>query len=188
MPVTAWKTLASRYLIRDSWLELRADRCETASGFVIDPYYVQEPPDWVQVVAFDHEERILITRQYRHGAGMICAELPCGTVEPGETAIQAMRRELLEETGCETETLHALPVLSPNPARYTNRVHPFIATGTRHTQTQRMDPSEDIEFEFLPIPEVLSRIDQGAFLQALHIGSLFLALRARDYLIVNDGK
>jgi len=34
-------------------MTLRADRCETATGIVIDPYYVQEPEDWAQVVAFD---------------------------------------------------------------------------------------------------------------------------------------
>jgi hypothetical protein len=32
MPVSPWKTLSSRYLIRDPWITLRADNCEMASG------------------------------------------------------------------------------------------------------------------------------------------------------------
>lgn len=100
MTMAPWKIIESRYLIRDPWMVLRADRCVTASGVAVDPYYVQEPPDWAQIVAFGREDQILVARQYRHGAALICAEFPCGAVEPGETPEQAARRELLEETGC----------------------------------------------------------------------------------------
>jgi 8-oxo-dGTP pyrophosphatase MutT (NUDIX family) len=164
-------------------MTLRADRCESANGTVLDPYYVQELADWVQVVAFDSQDRILLTRQYRHGAGLISLELPCGVVEQGETAVQAAIRELLEETGCRAETLEPLPVLSPNPARYSNRIHAFIATGAQQVQEQRLDETEEIEFEFLPIERVLSLIDVGLFSQALHVASILLALRSRGMLV-----
>lgn len=183
MPLKPWRTIESRYLIRDPWMNLRADRCELPNGKVIDPYYVQELRDWVQIIAFDDQDRILITRQYRHGAAMICAELPCGTVEPGETAEQAARRELLEETGCVVDTLQPLCSLSPNPARYSNRTHTFIGTNTRRVQQQMLDDTEEIEFEFLTIPEVHALIDSGHFPQALHIASLYLALRSRGLIV-----
>jgi len=182
MAIKPWKTTGSRYLVRDRWMTLRADRCETASGIVVEPYYVQEAEDWVQVVAFDAQDRILLTRQYRHGAGLICTELPCGVVEPDETAGQAAARELLEETGCTAENWQPLPVLSPNPARFTNRIHAFIAIGTRQVQLQRLDETEDIEFEFRTIPEVFALIDAGTFAQALQVASLFLALRRRGLI------
>ena len=153
-----------------------------ASGARVDPYYVQEPPDWVHIVAFDQLHSLLVIRQYRHGAGLISTELPCGTVEPGETPSQAAARELLEETGCAADTLSPLPVLSPNPARYSNRIHAFVATDTRRIQEQNLDQTEEIEFEFLPVPMVLSLIDTGRFPQALHTASLFLALRKLDIL------
>jgi len=185
MTITPWKTVNSHYLIRDSWVVLRADRCETAGGVVLDPYYVQEPPDWVQIVAFDFEDRILITRQYRHGAGKTSTEIPCGAVEPGETPTEAIQRELLEETGCKSEILQPLPILSPNPARYSNRIHPFVATGVRQVQEQRVDETEEIEFEFLSVNEVLALIDAGLFSQALHVASIFLALRSRGMLVAS---
>jgi len=177
MPATVWKLVSSRYVIRDRWMTLRADHCEMADGTRIDPYYVQVPPDWVHIVAFDLRDRILLIRQYRHGARVISNELPCGTVEPNETAAQAAARELLEETGCTAQTLAPLPILSPNPACYANRIHAFVATGTRRIQAQTLDETEEIEFEFVSIPAVLALIDTGAFPQALHITSLFLALR-----------
>jgi 8-oxo-dGTP pyrophosphatase MutT (NUDIX family) len=180
MPITAWKVLGSRYVLRDTWMTLRADRCEMESGVTLDPYYVQELPDWVHIVAFDDHDRVLIIRQYRHGAGVISNELPSGTVETGELPAAAARRELLEETGCTAETLLPLPVLSPNPARYSNKVHAFLATGTRYAQEQTLDATEEIESQFLAVPEVLAMIDAGIFPQALHIASLYLALRQRN--------
>lgn len=185
MAITPWKTLDSRYVIRDRWMTLRADRCETAAGVLVDPYYIQVPEDWVQIVAFDLQDRVLLTRQYRHGAGLISLELPCGVVEPGETAAQAAARELLEETGCKSESLQPLPVLSPNPARYSNRIHAFVATGTRQVQEQRLDETEEIEVEFLAVPDLLSLIDAGSFSQALHVASIFLALRSRGISIAS---
>lgn len=187
MPIIPWKVIDSRYILRDRWLTLRADRCETASGIAVDPYYVEEPPDWVHIVAFDRSDRILITCQYRHGGRIISRELPCGTVEPGETALAAARRELLEETGCAAQTFVPLPVLSPNPAKYSNKLHPFIATGTEPVQAQHLDATEDIDLEFLPIPEVLTLIDTGDFAQALHIAGLLLALRTQGHLHLHSG-
>jgi ADP-ribose pyrophosphatase len=178
MTITPWKTIRSRYVVRDRWMTLRADRCESARGAVLDPYYVQEPPDWVQVVAFDPNDRVLITRQYRHGAQRICLELPCGTVEGGESPEEAARRELLEETGCVSDSLRPLTLLSPNPACYSNSIHAYVATGTQSVQAQALDESEEIEFEFLRVPEVLALIDSGEFCQALHVASFLLALRS----------
>ena len=186
MAIIPWRVVDSRYLIRDPWLVLRADRCETANGVTVDPYYVQESPDWVQIVAFDDQDRILLIQQYRHGAAVISTELPCGRIEPGEAPVEAARRELLEETGCAARTLLPLPALSPNPACFANRIHAFVALNTQPIQEQNLDTTEEIEFGFLTIPDVLALVDSGAFLQALHVTSLLLALRMRGWLVASN--
>ena len=166
-------------------MTLRADHCETARGVTVDPYYVQEPNDWVQIVAFDREDRILLISQYRHGAQVISTELPGGNIEPGETPAEAAQRELGEETGCAAETLLPLPTLSPNPACLSNKLHAFVALNTRQVQRQSLDKTEEIEFGFFTVADVLALIDEGAFLQSLHISSLFLALRMRRILVIS---
>jgi hypothetical protein len=70
----------------------------------------------------------------------------------------------------------------PNPARYNNRVFTFIALNARQVQPQQLDPTEDIEFEFLPLAAVLALIDSGSFSQALHVSGLLLALRKRGLI------
>ena len=62
--MTAWRQIASKWIIRDQWMRLRADTCELANGQLIDPYYVIEEHDWVHVFAQDVDGKLLIVRQY----------------------------------------------------------------------------------------------------------------------------
>jgi len=177
LPLHPWKIVSSKYLVQDRWLSLRADRCETAEGLVIEPYYVQESPDWAHIAAFDEELRLLLVRQYRHGPRSISVELPSGMVDPGEEPRKAVVRELLEETGAEVRELLPLSSMSPNPARMANTVHSFAGTGARIVAAQKLDQAEEIEFFFRPLPTVMEMIDSGEFCHSLHIATLFLALR-----------
>ena len=175
---TFWTVTASRYLIQDKWLTVRADQCRTARGAAVDPYYVLEYPDWVQIVAFDAEQRILVTQQYRHAAGSICLELPCGIVEAAdETPLAAARRELREETGCDSDHFELVGRFSPNPATHTNTLHCFVARDACCSQPISQDETEDVWSGFMSIEDVMSAIETGRFAQALHISSLFVALK-----------
>src|ERR1039458_1982220 len=56
----------------------------------------------VVVLAVDESRstpRVLLERQYRHAANGYLWELPAGRIDPGENALHAAKRELLEETG-----------------------------------------------------------------------------------------
>lgn len=180
--IRPWTILSSRSILDDKWLTVRADRCQTAEGLIVDPYYVIESVDWVHVVAFDEKDRVLIIRQYRHGSGTIEHEIPCGCVDRGEAPLDAMRRELLEETGCTAEAFEPLPTFCPNPPRYSNTVYPFMATGVRLVTQQKLDVTEQIEFEFVELPVLLQWIDEGKFHQPLHVSAIFIALRRRGML------
>ncbi len=175
--ISHWKTIKTEYLVRDRWLSLRADTCLTGDGVRVDPYYVLEYPDWTHVVALDHDNRVLITRQYRHAVGMICTEIPGGEIEEGELPIEGARRELLEETGCTAELLEPVSEFYPNPARQNNRVHSFLARNVVQTEDANPDEAEDIQCEFIPIPELIELVDTGEIHQSLHVASIFMALK-----------
>ena len=158
-------------------MTLRVDTCQTPSGVIIEPYYVQEVGDWVNIAAFDREQRLLVVEQYRHAYGNMTIELPAGCVESGEAPVQSMKRELLEETGCEVQSIFELPTQVPNPARNQNKLHQFVALGTEVTSSQNLEPSEGITFSFKSISEVLTLIDSGVFHSPMQITNIFMGIR-----------
>ncbi|HXY58393.1 MAG TPA: NUDIX hydrolase [Methylocystis sp.] len=172
-----WRAESSRVLIESPWIRLRAERCVTRRGAVLDPYYLIDYAEWVHVAAFDDEDRLLLVRQYRHGAKAVSLELPGGCMDPHETdAIAAGARELLEETGYAVATVSHVARLSPNPALQTNGLHLLLAFGAKPTQGQRLDATEDIVVEPTPWREAARLALAGDMIHAPHVGLLLIAL------------
>ena len=180
-PVRPWRrTGASRSLVRDRWLHLRAEAWENGAGAVLDPWYVLDWPDWVHVLALTADDRAVLVRQWRPGLGAASLELPGGVMERGEAAdpVAAGRREMLEETGYGADEFRALPPLSPDPAHASNRVLFLLALGAERVAEQRLDPTEEIAVELHLIPELLEGLSRGAVANAGHAGGILLGLRA----------
>ncbi len=172
-----WKLLSSTYLFRDSWLTMRADRCEKPDGVIIDPYYVYEFPDWVTAVALTKENKIIMVRQYRHALGQTILEIPGGCVDDTDKNYEeAIARELLEETGYRFEKFEFLANTSANPSTNNNIMHVFLATGGEKVQEQKLDAGEDIEVLLMSIEEVKDLLRQNKLVQSMHVTALLYAL------------
>ncbi len=173
-----WTVSASKYLIQDRWLCMRADTCLTPTGVQVDPFYVMETPNWVHIVAIDDQNRLLVTEQYRHGSKLMHREIPGGVIDSEDfSPLDAAKRELVEETGCTAERFEQLPTVWANPARQNNRIYTYIAHGTRVVSEQKMDEAEEIKFEFVDFDQILEEIDRGEFSHALLISSVLTAER-----------
>jgi 8-oxo-dGDP phosphatase len=174
-----WKAKASRHLIRDQWLRVRADDCITPDGAEIAPFYVLEYPDWVQIVALDADDHIILVDQYRHGLGVMSLELPAGAVEQSDPSpLIAAARELEEETGFFTLEWQHIARLSPNPANHNNFCHVVLARDVYPRSAPVDDPAERVRVVRLPISEAVQLAMSGRMIQALHVASLALGLSA----------
>ncbi len=174
-----WRTLSSRPVIKDRWIDVRADRCLTPSGAEISPYYVLTYPDWVHVVALTPKRDLLLVKQYRHAVEESFLELPGGGVETRHNSVeQSARRELAEETGFTSERWLKVSALYPNPATHTNRVFTFLALNAVADHEQQLDQGEEgLELCVMPFEDVLRGLDAGILGQAMHVSSLLLAAR-----------
>ncbi len=186
MTLIPWTVQSSRLLLSDRWLRLRADDCTTARGVAVAPYYVLEYPDWAHAVVFNSAGEVLITRQYRHGSGCICTELPGGIMDNSDaTPLAGAQREVREETGYSAPRWHALSAARPNPATHTNTVHAFVAYDAARVSPPAPDAAEEIEIGWVSVPTLLALIEDGTFCQAQQIGSVFLALRHAGLLSIS---
>lgn len=171
-----WKLVSSQYLLRDDWMALRADKCRMPDGTIVEPYYVLEYNDWVNVVALTPEMDVVLVRQFRQAIGRTILELPCGVMEESDSSpLEAMRRELLEETGYTSKDFVEMAILSPNAAANSNMTHFFLARGVKNVAEPRLDSTEQIEVVLMPFREVIDMARRGEFLQATHVATLFLA-------------
>jgi ADP-ribose pyrophosphatase len=83
----------------------------------------------VAIVAVDREDRIVLVRQSRAGAGRDLLELPAGIVDGGEEPLAAAKRELREETGLRGGEWSPLASFFTTPGFSDELMHLYLATG-----------------------------------------------------------
>jgi ADP-ribose pyrophosphatase len=136
-------TISSKKLIDTPIFRVTMDRAIDPDGFEIKRAIVQHGGSAV-IMPVDDRGRILLVRQYRLPAHQYLWELPAGRIDEGETALQAARRELAEETGYRTRRISKLAFFYPSPGFLAEAMTIFLATGlTAGDQT----PMEDERIE-----------------------------------------
>lgn len=176
MEILKWQKLSSRYLVKEQWATLRVDICDLQNGIVKDDYFVLEYPNWVNAVALTADNEIIMVRQYRHAGDIISLEIPGGVIDGDEKPEDAVRRELLEETGYSFQTIALIATLYPNPATANNVTYTYLLTGGIKTQEQHLDEHEILNVEKYSIAEVKQLLLENKIDQSLHASALFYGL------------
>lgn len=171
MPITPWKILSSRHIHP----RFRIDTVELASGRTFEPV-VLEFRSWANVLALTKNNEVVLVKQYRHGVQEDLLEFPGGIVDDGESPLEGIRRELMEETGYSAENLVEVGRIYPNPALQHNTLFCYVATDVEKIGEQHFDDTEEIEVQLLPLDELIELAKSGKFLHALHVAVLFQAL------------
>ena len=172
-----WKILSSEYLFNDLWFKVRKDKCITPQGKIVDPYYVYEFPTWVTAVALTEDGKVVLEKQYRHALGETCIEIPGGCVDDTDSSLEeAIKRELLEETGYSFSSYEYLGKISANPSTNSDLMHMYLAKGGRKIASQELDHNEEIEIDLVSIDELKQMLRENKIVQAMHVTCIMYAL------------
>jgi ADP-ribose pyrophosphatase len=117
------------------------------------------------VMAVDDKKRILLVRQYRLPAERYLWELPAGRLDPGETPLQAARRELAEETGYKAHTWKKVASFWVSPGYVQERMTIFLANDLKEGVATPMD-DERIEMAWFTRRQVTDMIAKGVIQDA----------------------
>lgn len=178
-----WKTLSSELAFDNKWFKVQKDVVELPNRNILNDYYIWKEPNVSQIVAITKENKIVLVKQYKHGAGEILIECPAGYVDENESFESAASRELLEETGYKINSLESLGKYVHNPTKSSGVVHSFLAINVEKISDQKLDEGEDIEVVELDFKEIIKMIENGEIWTSGTISSIFLALNKLKYKI-----
>ncbi len=121
-------------------------------GFEIHRFIIRHPGSAV-MMPVDEENRVLLVRQFRLPAKQELWELPAGRLDPGESPLEAAKRELREETGYEARQWIELVSFWPSPGYVDEKMNLFVARDlTAGAQAQM--PDERIEMRWFAEEEL----------------------------------
>jgi ADP-ribose pyrophosphatase len=169
------------------YLEFRVDTIERADGTTGTRDTVGHPGA-IAVLALDDDRRLLMVRQWRVPADQAMLEIPAGTLDVHDGAVEdpdlAARRELEEETGHRAATWRKLSQFWTAPGFATELMHLYLATGIAGAdEDTRLSPDEDerLVLVHLSIPDAVAMVDSGEISDAKTIlGVLWLDRLARN--------
>ena len=174
-PLAPWQVLERKTLLSRQWLELYEDRIRLGNGREIAEFHVIDAPSWSSVLCLTASDEVVLVRQYRHGIGRECWELPAGVIEPGEEPLAAAKRELGEETGYAAERWEPILRVATEPSRHTVYAHFFCAFDATPSIARALDESEDIEVECVPRTELVGLIESGQIIHGIHVSAILFA-------------
>jgi ADP-ribose pyrophosphatase len=117
-------------------------------------------PGAVGVVPFVDRRTIVMVRQYRHPVGEVTWELPAGKLDPGESVLTCLKRELREETGYGARRFTPLIRYWPTPAFANELLHLYVAEGLIPGKA-RADEDEFIESATIPFKKAVDWVRTG---------------------------
>ena len=188
-----WQEIETEHLIQNEWIDLRRSKYRFPDGSEFEPYYSYSRRDYVVIVASDEDGNYLCVRQFRQGIKEVTTEFPAGGIErrdgreyrtgehgrdiSSEDALEAAKRELLEETGYESDEWRHLLTVPSNATIADNYAHLFVARNCRKVAELSLDNTEFLRVIKLSASEIEELIAGGGFQQAMHVAAWLLSLR-----------
>jgi ADP-ribose pyrophosphatase len=158
------KLITSKTLLKTPIFTVTQDVALDPDGFEIKRAIVKHGGSAV-MMPMDKKGRILLVRQYRLPAKDYLWELPAGRLDPGETPLQAARRELVEETGYSAKKWQKIAVFYASPGFLAEKMTIYLATKLTAGEKKPME-DERIETRWFTAKELDKAIESGKILDA----------------------
>lgn len=171
-----WTILDERQILScPPFLSVTAQTVALPDGRRVHDYYQLVMPDFALVQAEVPDGRLLMLRSYRHGLRKVCLNFAGGALAAGETAADAARRELREETGFESDRWCFLGSFITNANQGGATAHFFRAVDCRRVAEANSGDLEESELLLITPGEAMAAMRAGGLASLSHVALLMLA-------------
>lgn len=125
------------------------------------------------IVQVYEDGSLLMVENYRHGIGKNLLELPGGFIADNEAALDAARRELIEETGYTCNNLKLVNWFYTWPGRTGQKNFVVLGKGLKKHSRKNLDEFEFIKVWELSENKIIRELKNGRIKSALTIVALF---------------
>ncbi len=117
-------------------------------------------PGAAVILPFLPDGNVILIRNRRYAVGQILLELPAGTLNKGETPMNAAGRELLEETGYLASRIKPLGSFFSSPGVMSEKMYAFAAYDLEK-QKSALEEGEEIELFPVSLTDAVLMIQDG---------------------------
>ena len=142
------KQLASKQIFDGKVVKLFVDDIELPNGKGAFREVVRHPGA-VCVIPVTDEGEVIMVKQFRYPFSSVLLEIPAGKLEIGEDPLDAVKRELEEESGVVAENVEFIGMTYTTVAFTDEKIYTYMATGLSYTESH---PDEDEFLEVVKIP------------------------------------
>ncbi len=148
-----------RPLYKSRYVDFHVDDIRLPNGSKAQRAYLHHRGA-VGVLPFLNKDTVVLVRQYRYPVKEVTLELPAGKLDPKETMLSCIKRELREETGYTARKIRHLIDFWPTPAFSTELLRIYVAEGLVPGR-RALDHDEFLEAVALPFKEALALVRSG---------------------------
>ena len=169
--------LSSKLVYKAQLFDVEEVKVKYQTGRMATHHVVRRHPTVIVFPVTDKKEIYLI-KQYRYMFEQTTIEAVAGFIDPGETPMQAAKRELKEETGITAGSVEEIVKLDMSASVFDAKAHLFLARDLEFGEAQPED-GEDIELIKMPLSEAIKKIVTGE----IHISATVAGLLMIERLL-----
>ncbi len=140
------KRLDRTVIYESEWINLYTDRVELPSGKIIEKYHILDYPKLANVILLlNDSDEICFVKVRRYATGILGWELPAGSIDEGETEEESAHREVMEETGYETEYLEKVHVFHAANGMSNHTMNVFFGRVKSNKEKPQHSDTDEVE-------------------------------------------
>lgn len=171
-----YKIKKSKVVYKNPWIEVNEDSVIRPDGTEGIFGTVDYAPG-LSIVALNENHEIYLVKEYYYVLEKEGIQTPTGGIDAGETALEAAKRELLEETGCVSDTWIDLGMIDPFTMIIKSPTKLFLALDTHEKLSQPQDKL--VKKMHVPFEKAYKMVMDGMI---THGPSCVAILKAKIYL------